>query len=31
MPFDWMDPHRPAARARVDAERRASMYRAEIE
>jgi len=31
MPFDWMEPHRPAARARVDAERRASMYRAEIE
>jgi hypothetical protein len=31
MPFDWMQPHRPAARAKVDAERRASMYRAEIE
>jgi len=31
MPFDWMESHRPAARAKVDAERRASMYRAEIE
>ncbi len=31
MPFDWMQPHRPAARAKVDAERRAGMYRAEME
>ena len=31
MPFDWMQPHRPAGRAKVDADRRASMYRAEIE
>ena len=31
MPFDWMQPHRPIGRAKVDAGRRASMYRAEIE
>ena len=31
MPFDWMQPHRPAGRAKVDADRRAGMYRAEIE
>ena len=30
-PFDWMQPHRPAARARLDAERRTGMYRAEME
>jgi hypothetical protein len=30
-PFDWMQPHRPPARAKLDAERRASMYRAELE
>jgi hypothetical protein len=30
-PFDWMQPHRPAGRNKVDADRRASMYRAEIE
>ncbi|HXJ19913.1 MAG TPA: hypothetical protein VMT03_06725 [Polyangia bacterium] len=31
MPFDWMQPRRPVGRAKVDADRRASMYRAEIE
>jgi hypothetical protein len=30
-PFDWMQPHRAPARARLDAERRAGMYRAEME
>lgn len=31
VPFEWMQPHRPAARAKIDADRRANMYRAEIE
>ncbi len=30
-PFDWMQPHRAPARAKIDADRRAGMYRAEIE
>jgi len=30
-PFDWMQPHRAPARAKIDAERRAGMYRAEME
>ncbi len=29
--FDWMKPHRAPARAKIDADRRAGMYRAEIE
>ncbi|HVY38686.1 MAG TPA: hypothetical protein VHM31_12145 [Polyangia bacterium] len=29
--FDWMQPHRAPARAKIDADRRAGMYRAEIE
>lgn len=29
--FDWMQPHRAPARAKIDAERRTGMYRAEME
>ena len=30
-PFDWMQPHRAPGRAKLDAERRTGMYRAELE
>ena len=29
--FEWMQPHRAPARAKIDADRRVGMYRAEIE